>query len=68
MRFKESFTSVGTTNGRPSLASVDKGFSYYDTDINCPLWWDGTDWINATTGVVCHNDSVICHNNEVVYL
>lgn len=35
----------GTTAERPTLTSNDVGFEYYDTDINSPVWWNGTEWI-----------------------
>jgi len=25
-----------------------KGFDYYDTDLNKPIWWNGTAWIDAS--------------------
>lgn len=38
--------SSGKTEDRP--ANADKGFQYYDTDINKPVWWDGSKWTDST--------------------
>lgn len=35
----------GTTSERPILTSVDIGYEYFDTDLNSPIWWDGSNWI-----------------------
>jgi hypothetical protein len=40
----------GLTSDRPS--SPNKGFNYYDRDLNQPIWWNGNDWIDATGTVV----------------
>lgn len=36
----------GKTEDRPTNA--DKGFQYYDTDINKPIWWNGFSWTDAS--------------------
>lgn len=36
----------GKTENRPTNA--DKGFQYYDTDINKPIWWNGFSWTDAS--------------------
>jgi hypothetical protein len=28
------------------------GQQYFDTDLNLPIWYDGTDWIDAAGNVV----------------
>lgn len=38
--------SSGKTEDRP--ANADKGFQYYDTDINKPIWWNGSKWTDST--------------------
>lgn len=38
--------SSGKTEDRP--ANADKGFQYYDTDINKPVWWNGSEWTDST--------------------
>lgn len=39
-------TLTGTTASRPT--SIRIGTMYLDTDLGYPIWWDGTNWINAT--------------------
>jgi hypothetical protein len=43
--------SSGTTASRPST-DLQVGQFYFDTTINRPIWWDGTNWINAAGTVV----------------
>jgi len=48
----------GETANRPvstDLLPVAVGQIYFDTDLGTsglPIWWDGTDWINASGTVV----------------
>lgn len=37
----------GTTAERPTLDDSEEyiGFEYFDTDINSPIWWSGTEWV-----------------------
>lgn len=42
--------NIGNTSNRPIRAS--KGFQYFDTTINKPIFWDGTKWIDATGATV----------------
>lgn len=37
--------SSGTSEQRPQTAYV--GFRYFDTDINCEIVWDGSQWVNT---------------------
>jgi hypothetical protein len=46
-----STPSVGTTAARPTVG-LQIGQQYFDTTINRPIWWDGTNWINAAGTVV----------------
>jgi hypothetical protein len=46
-----STPSAGTTALRPSTGLLVGQF-YFDTTINRPIWWDGTNWINAAGTVV----------------
>jgi len=46
-----STPSAGTTAARPST-DLQVGQFYFDTTINRPIWWDGTNWINAAGTVV----------------
>lgn len=41
----------GTTAARPTNR-LQVGQFYFDTTINRPIWWDGTNWINAAGTVV----------------
>lgn len=34
------------------LKEASKGFQYFDTTINKPIFWDGTKWIDATGATV----------------
>ncbi|RKN85500.1 hypothetical protein [Paenibacillus ginsengarvi] len=40
----------GTTAQRPSASTLgsEKGFSYFDTELNQLLVWDGTRWVNPS--------------------
>jgi len=46
-RQQQSSVRSGTTSDRPSQA-LQTGFSYYDTTLLKPIWWDGTAWRDAT--------------------
>ena len=39
---------VGNTSYRPSLDSSDKGFLFFDTELSKPIWWNGSEWVDAT--------------------
>lgn len=36
----------GSTEQRP--INIKSGFQYFDTTLNKPIWWTGTNWIDAT--------------------
>ena len=36
----------GNSTERPT--GISKGFQYYDTTLNKPIWWTGTKWVDAT--------------------
>lgn len=36
----------GTTAARPSTKPV--GMMYFDTTLGTPIWWNGTNWVNAS--------------------
>ena len=40
----------GTTAERKAFGMYAglKGFDYYDTDLNKPIWWNGTAWVDAS--------------------
>lgn len=38
------------TAGRP--LDVPVGFMGFDTDLGLPIWWNGTDWIDASGNIV----------------
>ena len=50
----DNFTPVlkngGITSRRPT--NVGAGFQYFDTTLKKPIWWNGTDWVDATGTVV----------------
>lgn len=38
---------VGETNDRPTtLTDTDTGYTYYDTSINKPIYWNGSKWVD----------------------
>jgi hypothetical protein len=37
----------GPTNQRP-ITTLLTGQIYFDTDLNIPIWWDGSKWVNAS--------------------
>lgn len=44
-------SKTGTTQERPANI-INKGFQYFDTTINKPIFWDGAKWIDATGATV----------------
>lgn len=43
----------GTTAQRPAdTKMLWIGRTYFDTSLGIPIWWNGTDWVDATGGVV----------------
>lgn len=40
----------GTTAERPTSSFI--GFSFFDTSLGFPVWWDGSDWVDATGAIV----------------
>jgi hypothetical protein len=43
--------SAGTTAERPTT-DLQIGQQYFDTTIGRPIWWNGSNWINAAGTVV----------------
>ena len=39
--------SAGITADRPAT-SLQVGQQYFDTTLGIPIWWDGTNWVDAT--------------------
>jgi hypothetical protein len=39
--------SSGVTADRPAIA-LQVGQQYFDTTLGIPIWWDGTNWVDAT--------------------
>jgi hypothetical protein len=37
----------GNSASRPS-AELVAGQTYFDLTLNIPIWWDGTQWVDAT--------------------
>jgi hypothetical protein len=37
----------GVSAARPAL-SLQVGQQYFDTTLGIPIWWDGTNWVDAT--------------------
>lgn len=42
--FKAIGQGAGTTAQRPTLASPDAGWPYFDTTLGKPIWWNGSAW------------------------
>lgn len=40
----QNYATWGPTANRPSLTSANVGFEYYDTDLQTPVWWNGSAW------------------------
>jgi hypothetical protein len=36
----------GTTAERPTTVAL--GYMFFDTTLGHPVWWDGTNWVDAT--------------------
>lgn len=52
---KDQGFDIGTTAQRPALGTISKRYQYFDTDLAAagkPIWWTGTQWIDATGTVV----------------
>jgi len=43
---KEALNNVGTSAQRPKNPDISNA-PYFDTTIGMPIWWDGTNWVNA---------------------
>lgn len=41
----------GETASRP-IERLQVGQYYFDTDVGLPIWWNGSDWIDAAGNVV----------------
>jgi hypothetical protein len=41
----------GTTANRPT-ERLEVGQYYFDTTLGIPIWYDGTNWVDATGGTV----------------
>ena len=37
--------TYGTTAQRPSLTTSDIGYMYFDTDMDSPIFWNGSSWV-----------------------
>ncbi len=46
IRIGEIRSGAGTTANRPSTSIT--GFNYFDTDLNKPIWYNGSAWVDAT--------------------
>ncbi len=47
-----NITDVGLSSQRPTGKGVSKGFQFYDLNLNKPIWWTGTNWVDATGATV----------------
>lgn len=39
--------NAGKTTSRPTTG-LTNGYSYFDTDLALPIWWNGLNWVDAT--------------------
>ena len=46
-----ALTAAGATADRPAVG-LYTGQYYFDTDLGIPIWYNGTDWVDATGTVV----------------
>ena len=46
-----AITASGATADRPTF-NLSVGQYYFDTDLGIPIWYDGTDWVDAAGTVV----------------
>lgn len=44
--YNSEYPTKGTTTKRPTLASTDEGFEYYDSTLKKKILWNGTEWTN----------------------
>lgn len=46
-KIEEEIHFAGATVDRPSMSTLSTqiGFQYYDTDLNCPMLWNGSEWV-----------------------
>jgi hypothetical protein len=42
-----SAPAAGVTASRPAIG-LQVGQQYFDTTLGIPIWWDGSNWINAS--------------------
>jgi len=42
---------VGTTSDRP-VNGLEEGDEYFDTTLGYKIWYDGTNWVDATGSTV----------------
>ena len=42
-----SLKKFGASSTRPT-ENIEAGFQYYDNTLNKPIWWTGTQWVDAT--------------------
>ena len=47
----DALTAAGATAERPA-AGLYVGQYYFDTDLGIPIWYDGTNWVDAAGTVV----------------
>ena len=47
--YSKGLLRKGATDSRPIISNdTNKGFQYFDTTSNKPIWWTGTKWVDAT--------------------
>ena len=52
MGFPVEFAKRGSTDQRPEmLSNLYIGYTYFDTTLNKPVYWNGTSWIDPTENI-----------------
>ena len=46
------YQGVGGDSNKPSVNDRFIGMQYFNTKLNKPTWWDGTNWVDSTGTVV----------------
>lgn len=50
------------TNSIAPTKGLSKGFQYFDTTLNKPIWWNGTEWVDALGRLAGDTYNEVRHN------
>ncbi|MCY1451975.1 hypothetical protein D9M71_688700 [compost metagenome] len=51
-RLRKGNTAFRTGSVQPLLTAAENGYLYFDTTLEKPVWWTGTQWKDASGTVV----------------